>query len=217
MIILIDGVRYVLRPPERESVLQDVIEKNHQHIFGEHSLYFRSEKKIVSGAGVGSIPDAYVLILGPDPQWCILEVELASHPLYDHIVSQLTRFNRGIEKGSSRKIIINMLYDAIKADSVLEAQVKKKIDSGEVFKFLSELISTDPTIVIAIDERTSELEEAIRDIRGKVIIMEFKTFGREGILEGVEAYLFDLPLGVEKKQVSRRYLSGRSRGLLGKV
>lgn len=190
MIILMDGVKYTLSAPKNEDTLEAAIEKNSPYIFGEDSFYFNSKTKLKSPAGIGSIPDAYLIIFTPQPKWCILEVELSSHPLYDHVIPQLTKFNRGIEESVGKNKIINLFYDAIKADAVLEAKIRKKIGSGEIFKFISELISDSPTIVIAIDEKTDELEEAIKDIRGDVKILEFKSFSRQDLPGGVTAHLF---------------------------
>lgn len=191
MIILIDGVKYILKNPDNEDDLEKIIEKNYKYIFGEESFYFNFKKKLKSKSGIGSIPDGYLIVFNSTPEWYILEVELASHPLYDHIIPQLTKFNRGIESVSTKKSLIDMFYDEIKTNPILEARIKEKIGSGEVYKFISDLISDKPSIIIVINERTSELEEAIRDIRGDVKILEFKIFRREGISEEIDAYLFN--------------------------
>lgn len=191
MIVLIDGVKYILKNPDSEDDLEKIIEKNYKYIFGENSFYFNFKRKLKSQSGIGSIPDGYLIVFNTTPEWYILEVELASHPLYDHIIPQLTKFNRGIEGVSTKKSLIDMFYDEIKTNPILEARVKEKIGSGEVYKFISDLISDKPNIIIVINERTSELEEAIRDIRGDVKILEFKIFRREGISEEIDAYLFN--------------------------
>lgn len=203
MVILIDGVRYVMTAPESELALAEIIEKNYQHIFGEDSFYFNLKRQITSGSGIGSIPDAYAIVFDTHPRWCILEVELALHPLYEHIVTQLTKFNRGIENSASRKKIIDMLYDAIKEDPILEVRVTQKIGSGEIYKFVSELISSSPTIIVVIDKRTKDLEEAVKDIRGDVRILEFKIFKREGISEDINAYLFTPVVSKKIKKAER--------------
>jgi hypothetical protein len=202
MVILVDGVKYIYKTPDSEEKLENIIEENYKFIFGENSFYFNFKKKIRSKSGIGSIPDAYIIIFSEQPKWCILEVELSSHPLYDHIIPQITKFNRGIEDIPSRKLLIDMFYEEIKEDPILEANIKKKIGSGEIFKFVSDLISVEPMIVIAIDERTGELEEAIRDIRGDVKILEFKIFRREGISEKINAYLFNPVINFNNREKS---------------
>ncbi len=199
MIVLIDGVRYRLVIPGNEDVLEKAIKSNYQHIFGSDSFYLDVKKLIKSKAGIASIPDGYVILFEPKPRWCILEVELASHSIYDHIVPQLTKFNRGIENSSSRKKIVEMFYSIINEDEVLKAKLKQQIKTGEIYKFISDLISENPLIVVAIDQRTDELEEALRDIRGDVRVLEFQTFQREGITDQINAYVFESLIKTKRK------------------
>jgi predicted transport protein len=220
MIVLIDGVRYRLVNPENEDDLEKAIKSNSQHIFGPDSLYFDVKKLIKSKAGVASIPDGYVICFEQYARWCILEVELSSHSIYDHLVPQLTKFNRGIENSSSRKKLVEILYTAINENEVLKARLKQKIKTGEVYKFISDLISENPLIVVAIDKQTDELKEALRDIRGDVRVLEFQTFQREGITDQINAYVFepvftvqediikDTILAIGTKQVTRRSRRG---------
>ena len=191
MIVLIDGVRYQLLTPENEAWLEKAIQCNSEHIFGPDSFYFDIKKKIRSKAGVASIPDGYVIFFTPKPRWAIIEVELASHPVYDHVIPQLSKFNKGIEDNSTRKNLVEILYGIFDDDEVLKARLKQKIKTGEIYKFISDLVSEQPLIIVAIDQRTEELNEAIDDIKGEVKVVEFKTFRREGLSEDVNAYMFE--------------------------
>jgi hypothetical protein len=191
--ILIDGVRYELTTPKNEVVLEKAIHSNCEHIFGPDSFYFDIKSKLKSRAGVVSIPDGYVIYFTSPrkARWAIIEVELASHPVYEHVVPQLSKFNRGIEDGSTKRKLVEVLYSIFDEDEVLKARLKQRIKSGEVYKFISDLISEKPLIVVAIDQRTEQLDEGLHDIRGDVRVVEFKTFRREGVSESVNAYLFE--------------------------
>ncbi len=191
MIVLIDGVRYRLATPENEAVLEQAIQRNCQDIFGPDSFYFEKKRMIKSRAGVASIPDGYVIFFGPEARWCVLEVELAAHAIYDHLIPQLTKFNRGIEEGSTRRKLVEMFYETITDDEILKARLKQKIGSGEIYKFLADLISEAPLTVVAIDERTDELEEAVRDIRGEVKVLDFKIFQRVGVSDEINTFVFE--------------------------
>jgi len=190
-IVLIDGVRYQLITPESEAWLEKTIQSNSKHIFGPDSFYFDIKKMIRSKAGVASIPDGYVIFFTPKPQWAIVEVELASHPVYDHVIPQLSKFNKGIADSSTRRKLVEILYDVFDDNEVLKARLKQKIKTGEVYKFISDLVSEKPLIVVAIDQKTEELNEAIDDIKGEVQVVEFKTFRREGISDDVNAFVFE--------------------------
>jgi len=190
-IVLIDGVRYQLITPKSEAWLEKAIQSNCEHIFGPDSFYFDIKKMIRSKAGVASIPDGYVIFFTPKPRWAIVEVELASHPVYDHVIPQLIKFNKGIADSSTRRKLVEILYDVFDDDEVIKARLKQKIKTGEVYKFISDLVSEKPLIVVAIDQKTEELNEAIDDIKGEVQVVEFKTFRREGLSDDVNAYMFE--------------------------
>jgi len=217
MNILIDGVIYQLVTPQAEAALEKSIQENSRHIFGENSFYFDVKKVLRSKAGIASIPDGYAILFEPRPRWCIVEVELASHPIYEHVISQLSKFNRGIEDTQTRKNIVDLLYDAFSKDDILKAQLKKKIKTGEIYKFISDLLSEDPLIIVAIDEKTEELQEALTDLRGEVRVLEFKTFRREGVSEELNAYVFEPIVGVKMSDHGRGGPRKPRRGISGAI
>ncbi len=190
LVVLIDGVRYQLITPESEDWLENVIKSNSEHIFGPDSFYFDIKKLIRSKVGVASIPDGYVIYFNPKPKWAVVEVELASHPIYDHLIPQLSKFDRGIEDSATRRQIVDILYTAFSQDEVLRARLKRRIETTEVHKFISELVFQDPLIVVVIDEQTEDLKEALRSLRVNVQVVEFKAFQREGISGDVNAFAF---------------------------
>jgi hypothetical protein len=187
--LLIDGIKYHLFVPENEIDLEQYVENNYRHIFGQDSIYL-PKKKIKSKAGIGVIPDAFVIYFNPKPSWCVLEVELSSHPLYEHIFPQVTKFKRAVEDNTCKKNLTRFFYESITEDPMLEAGFKHKIGSGEIYKSISDMIEEKkPLFVVVIDKNTDELEEVILDFNDKVRIIEFKTYQREGA-EGVVAFSF---------------------------
>jgi predicted transport protein len=215
MKVLIDGVTYKLVRPNDEASLEKAVQVNSKHIFGESSFYFDVKKIIRSKAGIASIPDGYAILFDPKPRWCIVEVELASHPIYEHVISQLSKSNRGIEDTQTRKNIVDMLYEVFSKDDILKAQLKKKIKTGEIYKFILDLLSEDPLIIVAIDEKTAELQEALVDLRGEVRVLEFKTFRREGVSEELNAYVFEPLLEAKTPGNERSSSRGTGRGISG--
>lgn len=61
-------------------------------IFGKDTIYFDIKPVLKSTSGIGSIPDAYVIKLSKPGEWYVIENELATHSIYDHVVKQLTKF-----------------------------------------------------------------------------------------------------------------------------
>ncbi len=191
-IVLIDGVRYRLITPESEARFEKAIQSNCEHIFGPDSFYFDIKSKIKSKAGVVSIPDGYVIFFTPKKaRWAIIEVELASHSIYNHVIPQLSKFNSGIEDSSTRRKLVDLLFDLFDDDEVLKARLKQNIKTREVHKFISDLLSEKPLIVVVIDQRTEKLDEALRHIGEEVQVVEFRTFRREGLSDDINAYMFE--------------------------
>lgn len=190
VMLVVDGVKYKLwTPKDEEKEFHPMIKEHSKEIFGEDSIYFDVKHVLKTTSGIGSIPDAYVINL-PKQELYVVENELATHPVYDHIVKQLTKFINGVENQDARSQIIDMLYEEINRDLVLRAIVQKKIGSNDIYHFLSKLFSKHPRIVIIIDEKTSEVEEACRVLKYQTDIIEFKTFVREGADSG-RAHLFE--------------------------
>jgi predicted transport protein len=188
--LLIDGAKFKLwTPTDEEKQFHPMIKEHHKEIFGEDSIYFDVKQVIRSSSGIGAIPDAYAIKLYP-PRWYVIENELATHPIYEHIVNQLTRFINGIENQSARIPIIDAIYSKINEDIVLKAVIRKNIGTDDIYHFIYKLISSPPKIVIIIDEKTSETEDACHIFKYPTEIIEFKTYVRENA-ETIHAHFFE--------------------------
>lgn len=190
MELLIDGVRYKLWSPKDEAALEDMVKEHAKDVFGEDSIYFDIKQKIKSPAGIGSIPDGYVITFEDMPKWYIVEVELASHPVFEHIVPQMSRFIRGIRNPVSQRKIVDALFEEISKEDALKERIQSKIGSPEIFKFLSDLVSQPPKLAILIDQDTEELREAVEGLKLETEVVEFRTFAREDTGISQHAHLF---------------------------
>ena len=196
--LLIDGVKYEEWTPPSEDEFERVVRKHDQDIFGEQSEYFDRKQKLKSLSGIGSIPDGYVIVFGVSPHWHIVEIELSSHPLHDHIVAQVGRFISGISNPNIQREIVNAIDEVIARDDFLKLKLRKAIEPTEIYRFLSDLISKQPVLTIIIDKDTEELREALNTLRyPQIKVVEFQTFTREGVGLNVHAHLFE-PLYSEK-------------------
>ena len=208
--LLIDGVKYELWTPPSEDELEQKVKEHAQDIFGEQSIYLDRKQKLKSLSGVGSIPDGYVITLGDVPQWHIVEVELSWHPLHDHIVSQVSRFINGIKNPSTQRDITQAIYNEITRDGFLKLKLEKTIQSAEIYKFLSDLISKTPVLTIVIEKETEGLREAIDTLaHPEIKVVEFQTFTREGVGFAVNAHIFE-PLyeAATPKAISTKVTTG---------
>ncbi len=198
--LLIDGVKYEAWIPPSEDEFEQVVKEHAKDIFGEESIYLDRKQKLKSLSGVGSIPDGYVIILGDSRQWYIVEVELSSHPLHDHIVSQVGRFISGINNPRARAEILGAIYAEINRDDSLKLKIKKAIEPIEIYKFLSDVIAEQPILTIIIEKDTPGLREAISTLAySQIKVVESQTFAGEGVDLAVHAHLFE-PLYEGKKE-----------------
>ena len=194
IMLTIDNVRYRLWVPDDEEKFAQFVIEHIKDIFGGNSEYFDLKRKIRSRGGIGSIPDGYVITFGKNPRWYVVELEISSHSLYDHMVPQLHKFISGLKNPKSRKRLVEAVYNLIDQDKVRRSIIENKIGSGEVYRFISSLITDhDPTLVIVIDEQTRDLQDICETLSHSLEteVVEFKTFEREGVGLGVRAHLFE--------------------------
>lgn len=189
--LIVDGVKYKpWTPKDEEKEFHPLVKAQSKEIFGEDTIYFDVKTTLKSASGIGSIPDAYVINLAEPREWYVIENELATHPVYEHIVKQLSKFINGLQNKESRNQILELLYSQINKDKTLRTEVLTKTKSDDLHLCLSELLSQTPKIVVIIDEKTSDVEEACQALKYTPSIIEFKTF--ENIHNsGVYAHLFE--------------------------
>jgi len=166
-----------------------MVKEHAKEIFGEDTVYFGLKQKIISKSGIGSIPDGYVIDLSGSA-WYIVEVELSSHPLHEHVTGQLNRFWVGIKNLNAQRELIDALHKEIDNDKILRAYVESKIGSAEIKGFLLDLISKAPKIVVVIEEMGKKVEDACDGLKAEPAIVEFKTFARENA-PNIHAHLFE--------------------------
>jgi len=192
-ILLENGTRYLPYQYKDEDELEQMVVEHSEIIFGRDSVLF-PKQKIKARSGIATIPDGFVLLID-DKEWYILEVELASHPLYEHIVVQISKFSSAIRNPNERKKLIEAFFHEIR-DNV---QLKNKFDSKgittELYKFISDVIDKDPKLIILIDEEREELNEVCKSLlQLQPRVLDFQTYFREGVdirVQRVHIHLFD--------------------------
>jgi predicted transport protein len=195
--LLIDGVKYDLWTPKDEGKeFHPLVRAHYREIFGEDALYFDVKHVLKTPSKIGSIPDAYVIDLRRG-EWHVVENELSTHSLYDHIVKQLNTFLNGIKNQEARNQILDALYEDIDNDALLRATVQKQIESHDIHHALSKLIARQPSIVVIIDKKTLETEEALQNLNPTPSIVEFKTYARRDA-PSIRAHLFEPLYATEK-------------------
>lgn len=190
--LLIDSVKYELWTPPSEDAFEQVVKEHALDIFGENSMYLDTKQKLKSKAGIGSIPDGYAIVFNNPPSWHIVEMELSNHPIYDHVVTQVSKFITGIKNHSTQKELVNTICEIIDSGDLLKLKIRKAIEPAETYRFLSELVSKPPELTVIIEQRTETLDEALSSLANpQSHVIEFRTFVRYGTGLLVHAHLFE--------------------------
>ena len=177
-ILLINGAKFNLWKPHSETRdFEPIIREHAKEIFGMNSIYFDIKPELRSSAGIGSKPDGFVIVLD-EPAFHVVEVEKAEHEVHDHVVIQISKFNSALKKPETKTKIVKAMYNEITSHPEIEVFVKSKIH-GELYKYLTELIESPPTVVIVIDELMDKLNEAVGELPLQSKIIEFQTFKKE--------------------------------------
>ena len=200
--LIIDGVKYKLCVPKDEKQFEETVKEHSKEIFGKGSIYFDLKQKLTSKSGVVSIPDGYVISLSKPFEWYVVEVELSSHPLHEHITTQLNTFWVGVKNPNTQRELISSFYNEIDNDKLLRVYVESMIGSPEIKGFLYDLILKPPKIVVVIEEKGDKVQEACEGLKVEPIIVEFKTYIREDA-ETVHAHLFEPLYKPEVKKVPK--------------
>lgn len=189
-LLLKDGVQYVAHEYADENELESALFEHVAEVFGPEALLF-GKKLIKAKSGIGSVPDAFVLDLARR-KWSIVEVELASHRLFDHVVGQVTKFAAAIRNSSTLSSLKRAFYDEITNEPDLRVFFERK-GISEIYKTVSDVLDGEPVVEIVIDERSQELAEVVHALPFHAQAIEFRTYWRDGRVEEDHIHRF-LPL-----------------------
>lgn len=185
-----DGVKYLIHNFQLENEFEKIVLRQSKLLFGENSIVFEKQK-IRTPPGMGAIPDA--LIINPTTnKWFVIEIELAIHNVYHHIIPQITKFKNALENEQTRKSLLKYFDSEIENDLNKLATWYSSTQSKSPHKHLSEIIDKEPELIIIIDGQNKELEIASKNLPFHTKINVFKTYTREGVGLGDSIYSFDL-------------------------
>lgn len=215
IIQLKDGVRYLPYAYHNEDDMEKMIIEHYKYIFGEDSIIL-TKREIKTRSGIRSIPDAFVLSI-EDKTWYLVEVELEVHPLYEHIVAQISKFNSAIKNAATQKALIKAFYDEIKSDPQKNLIFQLK-EIKELYKFISEALESKPKIIILIDNKSNKLDDVCDNLPLDSKVVEFKTYSREGIgigdhIHSFESLKFRVPTKIISPKISKKTMSYKGKSI----
>ena len=165
---------------EREVVL------NSKQFFGTNSIYIDAKRKIETKNLGNSIPDGFLFDLSDkdNPEFYIVEVELAKHDFYNHIFPQVTKFFSFYKNPKSQNDLVEKIFTFINNDNELKNEFKKYLGEKEIYKFVKDTIQMSQNILLIIDGEKKELPEIMEtytDTWGKMVkLILIKKFSHNG-------------------------------------
>ena len=178
-IIVLDNIEYYYIPYANEIPnknknnrisLQEDIEKNFKHIFG--NMTYIKYLRITPPDGVYKIPDFYAIDMD-EKKLYIVEVELFKHSISDHIIPQINGFDRILKEELSRNDLILKIRNELKKNP---GNLEKLFHNLDILDTLT-AICNNYQIVVIIDTKHYRLQKALEPYN--VIILQFKKYKRK--------------------------------------
>lgn len=167
---------------KEELEFEKLVKENSKTLFGQKIIYFDLKNKVDTISLGSTIPDGFLFDFRDkeNPEFYIVEVELAKHDFYNHIFPQITKFFAFFKNSTSRNNLIEKLFHFIKSNSQLEDEFKQLSGKKEVYKTIKDTIESSQNILIVIDENKPEFQEVMEtytDTWDKIVKIEiFKQY-----------------------------------------
>ena len=200
-----------------ERELEKVVMDYYKLLFGEYSIYIPQEM-ITTSSGYGTVPDAIVLNFEKNGAWYIVEVELANHGVWRHIVPQITKQIVAMENPETRKRLIEVFFGKIKKSDELKEKFKEQgINEVDIRKVLEEIIAKPPILVIPIDKVSADLKYWAQVIKNEVTVLEIEKYVNEKtgeIIYRIPEPITPPPLGEEEVEESEKKKKSKEKRIL---
>ncbi|MBS3123696.1 hypothetical protein J4437_03585 [Candidatus Woesearchaeota archaeon] len=160
--IYMEGKRFLETEFKTEEQFEQVVKNNSKTIFGQKTIYFDIKNKIDSKSLGASIPDGFLFDFkdNNNPEFYLVEVELAKHSFYGHIFPQITKFLAFFNNPDSRSKLIEKLFSVVTSNLKLQMEFKQYL-GNEIYKSLKDTIENSQNILIIIDENKVEFDEVM--------------------------------------------------------
>lgn len=161
---------------DREADFEREVVTNSKQFFGSNSIYIDAKRKIETKNIGNSIPDGFLFDLSDkdNPEFYIVEVELAKHDFYNHIFPQITKFFGFYKNPKSKNDLVEKIFTFINSDNEIKKEFKKHLGDKEIYKFIKDTIEKSQNILLIIDGDKKELPEIMEtysDTWGKMVTL----------------------------------------------
>lgn len=163
---------------ETEAAFEKAVVSLSDAIFGPSTIYV-DVKKRMSGKGIITIPDGYVVDMteAEEPKLFVVENEIASHDPFRHIGIQILKFVTSFEgaKTAVRNFVMEEIAKHPKSLKRLELgcsqSSKRNIDN-----YLDSAVYGPFRGLVLIDEARPELHHVLEKINANISVLELRTF-----------------------------------------
>jgi len=174
MLLYRAGKAYTQASYALESDFESEIVRNHARFFGADTVYIDAKRKLDTRALGGTIPDGFLFDFSDrdNPEFYLVEIELAAHDFFSHIFPQVTRFLGFFQNPQSQQKLVEKLFAIITETPELSERFGTYLGGREIYKFLRDLIDTSQNILLVLDEDKPELPEIMdtySDTWGKIV------------------------------------------------
>ena len=188
--MLIDGAKkYISAAFSSEQELERVVQENAEHIFGPDSIYL-PKSLIRTSEGFGTIPDGFVVDLA-SRSWFIVEAELATHSVWNHIAPQVAKQIIAASQAPSRRMLIEMVINRIKESASYKDRFEELgVIEIDIRRVVSEIFEKPPVIGIPIDAVGVDLKEWAMTLKVEVKLWVVRKLVEFGNSENV---IYEIP------------------------
>ena len=170
---------YKLHQFDSEREFERCVVSQAEMIFGKRSVYLDCKRRIGKRGTKQSIPDAYLIDFSSqrEPKLFIVETEIASHDLFQHIGVQILQFAHSF--ASAPRQVKQLLFDEVSKDSKVYKTCEtyaQEYGLRNVDNMLDHLVNDTFRALIIIDEATDELHKVVKNFRFPVEVIEVETY-----------------------------------------
>ncbi len=159
--------KFRLVPFSSEQELETVVQRNSELIFGPDSIYL-PKSLIRTSDGAGTIPDGVVVDIALQ-RWFIVEAELISHSVWNHIAPQVAKQIIAASQQASRRAHTELVVNRVKENSTFREKFENSnVPEIDIRQFLANIFDREPIVAIPIDDVNTDLRDWAQTLKPEV-------------------------------------------------
>ncbi len=155
------GEKFLEKKYNKEEEFENIVKSNAKRLFGNAVIYSDFKSKVSTETLGKYIPDGFMFDFKEkeNPEFYLVEVELAKHSFNEHIFPQITKFFSFFKKAQEREKLVGKIYELINSNPSLEEEFHKLSGKKELYKLLKDTIDNSNNILLIIDDEKPEIHE----------------------------------------------------------